>query len=109
MVVKSKRVEYNKDDIELARFTRALSHPARIAILNHLNRVGSCIGKDLVELLPLAQATVSQHLRELIDSGIVKAKQTPPSIVYYIDKENWETARQMISDLMEMGSKKPGK
>ena len=109
MEVKSKRAEYNQDDVELARFTKALSHPARIAIMKHLNHVGSCMGKDLVELLPLAQATVSQHVKELIDSGMVKVKRTPPSIIYFIDKGNWETASQMISDLMDLGGKTPGK
>jgi ArsR family transcriptional regulator, arsenate/arsenite/antimonite-responsive transcriptional repressor len=109
MDVKAKCVEYNQDDIELARIARTLSHPARIAILNHLNHVGSCIGKDLVELLPLAQATVSQHMKELIHSGMVIAKQSPPRTIYFLDKQKWETARHMISGLMDLGIKKPGK
>ncbi len=74
MVIKPKQIIYKQEDIDLARFSRALSHPARIAILNHLNRKGGCNCKTLVELLPLAQATVSQHLKEFLDSGMIQTK-----------------------------------
>ncbi len=107
MVIKTKQITYKQEDIDLARFSRALSHPARIAILNHLNREGSCNCKTLVQLLPLAQATVSQHLKELLDSGMIQVRQSPPRTIYCIDRKNWKTARQMISGLMEMGWKSP--
>ncbi|HNW74609.1 MAG TPA: metalloregulator ArsR/SmtB family transcription factor [Bacteroidales bacterium] len=96
--------DYKETDIRLARYYKALSHPARIAILSHLNQVGRCIGKDLVELLPLSQATVSQHLRELTKAGLVRTKNAPPSTIYMINKEKWDKARSMITGLLNMKS-----
>jgi len=92
--------DYKDTDIRLARYSRALAHPARIAILSHLNRAGSCMCKDLVELLPVSQATVSQHLKELIDSGLVKTSPKPPSNLYTIDSKKWNEAREMITGLL---------
>jgi DNA-binding transcriptional ArsR family regulator len=98
----SRKIDYMREDIQPARYTRALSHPARIAILNHLNTVGSCNGKELVNLLPVSQATVSQHVKELINAGLIEARQSPPRTIYKIDRECWEKARVMISGLLNL-------
>jgi len=92
--------DYKDTDIKLARYSKALAHPARIAILSHLNRVGNCMCKDLVELLPVSQATVSQHLKELIDSGLVKTSRKPPASLFTINSKEWNEAREMITGLL---------
>lgn len=76
-------VEHN----ELANFFRALSHPARIAIVDYLLSVDSCICGDIVDVLPLAQPTVSQHLKELKNANIIKGSIEGTSICYCLNPE----------------------
>ncbi len=71
---------------KLAQMMKALAHPARIAIIQHLVRIDSCICGDLVEELGLAQATISQHLKELKNVGLIKGTIEGVSICYCIDK-----------------------
>ncbi|TSA28002.1 MAG: ArsR family transcriptional regulator [Bacteroidetes bacterium] len=88
---------YHEDDIRLARFAKALGHPARIAILRQLANMNCCFCGDIVEELPLAQATVSQHLKELKVSGLIQGNIEPPKVRYCIDPENWKKAKEMMS------------
>lgn len=74
----------------LALAAKALAHPARIAIIDHLLKSNRCINSDLVEELGLAQATISQHLRELKDIGIIKGSIEGVSISYCINHQRWE-------------------
>ena len=94
--------KYNDKDIRLAKFVRALSHPARVAILKYLKESGTCNCKNLVEKLPITQATVSQHLKELQDSGLIIANNKPPRVWYSVDNENWEMAKSMTMELMNL-------
>lgn len=73
----------------LARMMKALAHPARIAIIQHLVRSKECICGDLVEELGLAQATISQHLKELKNAGLIKGSIEGTSICYCIDGKVW--------------------
>ncbi|MBP3942827.1 winged helix-turn-helix transcriptional regulator [Sphingobacteriaceae bacterium WQ 2009] len=73
----------------LSNLFRALGHPARIAIVQHLIDQKTCICNDLVEELGLAQATISQHLKALKDAGIIKGNIEGKSICYCIDENNW--------------------
>jgi ArsR family transcriptional regulator, arsenate/arsenite/antimonite-responsive transcriptional repressor len=107
MAIKTKRVDYLNEDIELARFNKALSHPARVAILNYLNKTGKCIVSDLVRHLPIAQATVSQHIKELLDSGFLQVSHKPPKTFYSIDKANWKKAMNMTQDFLNFKFQKP--
>lgn len=74
---------------ELAKIARAIGHPARIAILDHLKKADQCINGDLVETIGLAQSTISQHLKELKAAGIVKGTVEGAAVCYCIDKEIW--------------------
>jgi ArsR family transcriptional regulator len=74
------------DPEAFARMCKALGHPARIKILRHLKAVDSCICGKIVAVLPLAQSTVSQHLKSLKDAGLIKGEVEGPAICYYIDK-----------------------
>ena len=96
-----KSTNYKKDDVQLARFAKALSHPARIAILKLLASMDTCFCGEIVEELPIAQATVSQHLKELKDSGLIQGCIEPPKIRYCIEPENWKKAQQLFSDFWQ--------
>ena len=74
-------------DEELAELARALSHPARVAILRHLASTGSCICGQIVEVLPLAQATVSQHLKVLKEAGFIQGEVDGPRTCYCVNPE----------------------
>lgn len=86
---------------ELANIAKALGHPARIAIIEHLVKVDQCICGDIVEELPLAQPTVSQHLKELKNAGLIKGNVEGTAVCYCIDEENWRLIRQKFNELFD--------
>ena len=88
---------YNEEEIKIARIAKALSHPARVAILELLARQDACYCGDIVEELPIAQATVSQHLKELKNSGLIQGDIEPPKVRYCIHPGNWELAKSLFS------------
>ncbi|MFY8108241.1 MAG: ArsR/SmtB family transcription factor [Bacteroidia bacterium] len=90
---------FTKDQEQIARFAKALGHPVRIAILQLLHTQTCCYHGDMAEELPIAKSTLSQHLNELKDAGLIKGDITPPTVKYCIDKENWETAQNLFSSL----------
>ena len=83
----NKKNEFDVREIELADFAKAVSHPARIAILKTLAQKDGCICGEIVEVMPLAQSTVSQHLRELVNAGLIKGTIDGPKSCYCI---NWD-------------------
>lgn len=91
-----KLYEYKIETEEIARFAKALSHPTRIAILNHLDTQNCCFTGDLVDVFPLAQSTISQHLKELKNAGLIQGELNPPKIKYCINKENWDKAQKLF-------------
>lgn len=97
----TKTEEFTKTQNELAVLTKALGHPARIAILQFLIKTKSCVCGDIVEELPLSQSTVSQHLKELKNAGLIKGDIDGPSVCYCIDEKAWTKAKKMIGDLFE--------
>jgi predicted transcriptional regulator len=80
---------FNEQQNRLASVLKALAHPARIAILQYIVKQNSCICNDLVDELGLAQATISQHLKELKNIGIIKGNIEGTSICYCIDSQKW--------------------
>ncbi|MGZ3885494.1 MAG: ArsR/SmtB family transcription factor [Bacteroidia bacterium] len=83
----SKTDHFTEQQNQLATLTKALGHPARIAIIDHLLKVQSCICGDIVDELPLAQPTISQHLKELKHAGFIKGTIEGNSICYCLDKK----------------------
>jgi ArsR family transcriptional regulator, arsenate/arsenite/antimonite-responsive transcriptional repressor len=79
---------YSNEQIELSTILKALGHPARLAIIDHLLKVNSCICNDLVNEIQLAQPTISQHLKELKNAGLIKGNIEGSSICYCIDEKN---------------------
>jgi DNA-binding transcriptional ArsR family regulator len=97
----SKTSEYTKKEIELAKYAKAISHPARIAILNFLIKKKSCICGDIVDELPISQSTVSQHLKELKASGLIKGNIEGVSVCYCIDEKVWKKASTLLGGFFE--------
>jgi ArsR family transcriptional regulator len=94
-------IEYKEGTEILARFAKALGHPTRIAILKHLENQSCCFTGDLVEIFPLAQSTISQHLKELKNAGLIQGELNPPKIKYCIHKDNWKIAKELFRDFFE--------
>lgn len=92
-------IEYGKDTEQLALFAKALGHPTRIAILKYLQQQSCCFTGDLVEIFPLAQSTISQHLKELKNAGLIQGEVNPPKIKYCINKDNWQIANDLFTNL----------
>jgi DNA-binding transcriptional ArsR family regulator len=89
----TKTQNFTDEQNQLAAIAKALAHPARVAILKILLKRQTCICGDLVEELPLAQATVSQHLKELKAVGLIKGSVEGASVCYCIDTKKWEEVR----------------
>ena len=86
-------------DEEFATLAKALGHPARVAILRQLAEDGECVCGQIVSALPLAQATVSQHLKVLKDAGLVRGTLDPPRVCYCIDPEKLKRFQKLVSAL----------
>ena len=87
---------FNKQQNDLAVMLKALAHPARIAILQHIIKQQACICNDLVNEIGLAQATISQHLKELKNAGIIKGNVEGTSVCYCIDEKVWEKTKKQL-------------
>ena len=81
---------------EIALFAKAFGHPARVAILQHLFKINTCVCGDLVNEIGLAQPTISQHLKELKHLGLIKGNVEGTSVCYCINPENWSTMKQVM-------------
>lgn len=89
---------FSETQNELATMFKVLGHPARIAILEYLLKINSCINSDLVQELGLAQATISQHLKELKNIGLIKGTVEGTSMCYCIDNEQWSLLQSQFSN-----------
>ena len=93
------RPKYNdKEHVKLARFAKALSHPTRLFILKFLSCCESCYTGNIVDELPIAQSSVSQHLKELKEAGLIDGIIETPKVYYCINKKNWELAKKMFDE-----------
>ncbi|HEY9169988.1 MAG TPA: winged helix-turn-helix domain-containing protein [Lutibacter sp.] len=97
----SKSDYFTTEQEQTARFAKALGHPVRIAILQLLNSQVCCFHGDMADVLPIAKSTLSQHLNELKDAGLIKGTITPPTVKYCINKENWELAKQLLNAVLK--------
>ena len=91
--------ELTAEQEQLARFAKALGHPIRIAILEMLANQSCCYHGDMSEILPIAKSTLSQHLNELKDAGLIQGTIKLPTVKYCINSENWEKAKALFSTL----------
>ena len=97
----TKTDHFSDNQNEIATLAKALGHPARVAIVEHLAKMNECVCGKIVEILPLAQPTVSQHLKELKNAGIIKGEVEGNSVCYCVDKKAIETINRYFSTLLK--------
>jgi ArsR family transcriptional regulator len=85
----------------MARFAKAMGHPIRLYVLDLLSKQSCCYSGDLTEVLPIAKSTLSQHLKELKEAGLIQGEIEAPKIKYCLNQENWKVAQQLFKSFME--------
>jgi len=101
MIRTATEVSYSAKEEAIARYAKALSHPVRIKILNFLEKQSCCFTGQLTEVIPMAQSTISQHLKELKDAGLIQGDVIPPKIKYCINKKAWAEAKKVFAAFFE--------
>jgi predicted transcriptional regulator len=96
----SKSNYFTSEQEQTARFAKALGHPVRISILQLLNNQTCCFHGDMAEELPIAKSTLSQHLNELKDAGLIQGNITPPTVRYCINRQNWNLAINLLNGIL---------
>ena len=97
----SKKNLFTAEENRIADLAKALGHPARVAILLHLIKINSCVCGDLVDVLPLSQSTVSQHLKELKRVGILTGEIEGTKTCYCIDSKVWKELKTLFGLFFE--------
>lgn len=96
----SKNEEFSIKQNRLAGYAKALAHPARVAIIEYLATSNACMCGDIVDVLPLSQSTVSQHLKELKNAGLVKGEIEGTSICYCLNENGWNEMQSMLGEFL---------
>lgn len=86
----------------LARYAKAMGHPIRLYVLEILSKESCCYSGDLTEILPIAKSTLSQHLKELKDAGLIQGEIESPKIKYCVNKENWKEAQNLFKAFLSI-------
>ncbi len=102
----TKKDHFTDKQNEIATLIKALGHPARVAILEYLLKVNACICSEIVEELPLAQPTVSQHLKELKNAGLIKGSIEGNTVCYCIDEKNFAKLQKYFTNFSVILEKK---
>jgi len=104
----AKKEQFSREDARLARFGKAIAHPARVAILKKLASYDNCYFSEISNEIPLADSTVSQHISELKKAGLVEWSYEPPRIKYFLNIGNWKLARKFFKEFLKTKSQKRG-
>ena len=91
---------FTQSQIKAARYAKAMGHPIRMFIIEILSKQSCCYSGDLSEILPIAKSTLSQHLKELKEAGLIQGEIELPKVKYCLNKENWNEAKLLFSQLM---------
>ncbi|MBN2637908.1 MAG: helix-turn-helix transcriptional regulator [Bacteroidales bacterium] len=94
--------QFTNETIQASRLAKAFSHPVRLYILKQLSQDKCCYSSDLSTILPIAKSTLSQHLKELRDAGLIHGTIESPKIKYCLNKEVWELARSFFQDVFQL-------
>lgn len=93
--------KFTERHVQIARIGKAISHPARVYILEKLSCMDACCTSgEMIGDIPIARSTLSQHLKELKYSGLIQGNIEPPMIKYCINRHNWEIARKLLSEFL---------
>jgi ArsR family transcriptional regulator len=100
MNIAAKEVITNEQK-KIARYAKAMGHPIRIYVLELLSRQSCCYSGDLTDELPIAKSTLSQHLKELKEAGLIQGEIEAPKIRYCLNKENWKEAKKLFKNIFD--------
>jgi ArsR family transcriptional regulator, arsenate/arsenite/antimonite-responsive transcriptional repressor len=92
----NKKQLFTDDQKKAARYAKAMGHPVRMYVLEVLSKQKCCYSGDLTEVLPIAKSTLSQHLKELKNAGLIQGEIEAPKIKYCLNKDNWEEAKRLF-------------
>ena len=87
---------------KIARYAKAMGHPIRMYVLELLSKQSCCYSGDLTEELPIAKSTLSQHLKELKEAGLIQGEIEAPKIRYCLNKENWKEAKKLFKGIFDL-------
>lgn len=87
---------------KIARYAKAMGHPVRMYVLELLSRQSCCYSGDLTEELPIAKSTLSQHLKELKEAGLIQGEIEAPKIKYCLNQENWNEAKKLFEKIFQL-------
>lgn len=87
---------------KLARYSKAIGHPVRVYVMELLSKQTCCYSGDLSEELPIAKSTLSQHLKELKDAGLIQGEIETPKIKYCVNKENWNEVQDLFKEFLKV-------
>ena len=90
-----------------ARYAKAMGHPIRMYVLELLSKQSCCYSGDLTEILPIVKSTLSQHLKELKDAGLIQGEIEAPRIKYCLNTENWKEAQELFRKFLKMDIEVP--
>ena len=94
--------KFSEEQVQIARIAKALSHPARVYIIEKLISLNACCTSgEMIGDIPIARSTLSQHLKELKYSGLIQGNIEPPMIRYCINPENWEIAKKLLQNFIK--------
>jgi len=96
------KMSYSTEEKQLASFAKAIGHPVRIQILKLLNAQACCYTGDLTDNIPLAQSTISQHLKVLKEAGLIQGEIMPPKVKYCLNQENWPVAQRLFGEFFNL-------
>lgn len=99
--MKLKEITTQKQE-RIARYAKAMGHPVRVYVLDLLSKQACCYSGDLSDELPIAKSTLSQHLKELKDAGLIQGEIEAPKIKYCINKENWNEAQLLFKEFLKL-------
>ena len=93
---------FTEEQNKVARYAKALGHPVRVYVLQLLSSQACCYSGDLSDVLPIAKSTLSQHLKELKDAGLIQGEIETPRVKYCINKENYNEAKRLFASLWNL-------
>lgn len=92
----------SEEQKKTARFAKAMGHPVRLFVLDLLSKQTCCYSGDLSEILPIAKSTLSQHLKELKNAGLIQGEIEPPKVRYCLNRENWKLAQKLFKNFLRL-------
>ncbi len=101
MIMKKTNISFTENQKLAARFAKALGHPVRLYIIELLSKQSCCYSGDLSEVLPIAKSTLSQHLKELKNAGLIQGEIEAPKIKYCLNRNNYELAKKLFQNVLQ--------